>query len=75
MKNISCVSCGAKITNGCKKVSTPIHVKGSYSGKKIKCCSNPDFRECPNQGCENHEYDSTALICKNCGYYFGYETW
>ena len=67
-----CSSCGATITKKCRKVSTPIQRRGSYAKEErpIKCCKNPDFRVCPNKDCEGE-----AIICLNCGYYYGMITW
>ena len=76
MRKYTCASCGAEITNKCKKICVPLQSRGRNSGKDIKCCGNPDFRECPNKNCEcKTEYDITARTCINCGYWWGMETW
>jgi hypothetical protein len=67
---ISCASCGHKIDGNHKKVSTPL--KRKYP---IRCCPEPDFRECPNPECEGMYFDQPARICRNCGYYYGSITW
>ncbi len=73
----TCASCGEEITDKCIKVKNPLeYKKGKNKGKVKPCCKNPDWRVCPNTDCENvDEYDSPALICKNCGYYYGMMTW
>ena len=71
----TCASCGADITNSCRKAPTPLKERGKNKGKPIECCKNPDFRKCPNKECGNQDYGITAIICKNCGYYYGFETW
>jgi len=68
----TCASCGADITKGCRKASNPLTYRsGKNKGKVKPCCDNPDWRVCPNRDCEA----DGALICKNCGYYYGFETW
>lgn len=66
-----CASCGADITSSCRKTSIPLKESGKNKGQPIECCKNPDFRKCPNKGCEA----DGAIICKNCGYYYGMVTW
>ncbi len=66
----TCASCGAEIVGG-KKVSNPLrYKKGKNKGKVKPCCDNPDWRVCPDKWCEGD-----AVVCKNCGYYFGMMTW
>ena len=67
----TCASCGAEIIGG-KKVSNPLRYRsGKNKGKTKPCCDNPDWRVCPNRDCEA----DVAIICKNCGYYWGDITW
>lgn len=68
---VTCASCGDDIIGG-KKASNPLRYRsGKNKGKVKPCCDNPDWRVCPNRDCEAEG----ALICKNCGYYWGDITW
>ena len=73
-KRKTCWSCGTEITNKCRKAKVPIQTSGRNVGKPFLCCEKPDFRNCPNPGCEARTI-GVALICLNCGSYFGFETW
>ena len=67
----TCASCGADITKSCKKASNPLtYHHGPRKGQTKQCCSNPDWRCCPGRDCEGE-----AIICRNCGHYYGMETW
>lgn len=67
----SCASCGADIIGGSKASNPLTYCSGKNKGKTKLCCKNPDWRVCPNRECEA----DGAIICKNCGYYYGMETW
>jgi hypothetical protein len=70
-----CASCGTAITKELRKAENPLTYRnGKNKGEEKKCCANPDWRVCPGPddeyGCEGE-----AIICRNCGYYYGLETW
>jgi len=70
----TCASCGADIVKGCRKANiiSPFRYRsGKHKGKVKPCCDTPDWRYCPNRDCEAID----AIICKNCGAYYGEITW
>jgi hypothetical protein len=72
-----CASCGADITESCKKTNNPLkYERGPRKGQEKKCCANPDWRNCPDKHCSSLEDDDVqARTCKNCGCYSGAITW
>lgn len=67
----TCASCGAEITKYCRKAGNPLtYHHGPRKGQVKQCCDNPDWRICPNKDC-----DGEAVVCKNCGYYYGFISW
>lgn len=67
----TCASCGAEITQYCRKSGNPLRYRsGKHKGEVKLCCANPDWRHCPGKDCEGE-----AIICRNCGQYWGMETW
>jgi len=73
----TCASCGGIIDDTCKMAKNPLRYKGGEKKGKIKkCCKYPDWRKCPNEDCEsNYDGITPALICSNCGRYYGQITW
>lgn len=70
----TCASCGTDIIKGCRKAKckSPFRYRsGKHKGEVKLCCDNPDWRYCPNRECEAID----AIICKNCGSYYGEITW
>lgn len=73
-KPFYCASCGTPITNKLMKAYNPLEYKrGKNKGKEKKCCANPDWRVCP--GPDEYGCEGEAIVCRNCGYYYGMETW
>jgi hypothetical protein len=70
----TCASCGTEITQYCRKAKNPLtYHHGPRKGQDKQCCDNPDWRKCPGEITSNCEGE--AIICRNCGYYYGLETW
>jgi hypothetical protein len=70
-----CASCGTAITKDLEKTSNPlVYKRGKNKGKEKKCCDNPDWRVCPGPD-EEYGCEGEAIVCRNCGYYYGLETW
>lgn len=68
----NCVSCGHPVTDGNPKAKNPVRYKsGKRKGEEKKCCKDPNLRHCNNKHCEAE----TAIMCLNCGKYYGDITW
>lgn len=72
IKITTCASCGALITTKSPKVKNPLrYKKGKNKGKEKPCCKHPDWRRCTYEDCEA----DGAIVCINCGMYYGAITW
>ena len=70
-KPFTCASCGTDIVGG-TKASNPLRYRsGKHKGEVKPCCDNPDWRFCPNKECDGDD----AIVCRNCGWYYGDVNW